>query len=111
MSESLRGFRYQTGEIKEIAKKLKKGEIVQVDIDIEREIDEVINDLKNQGIYKIKDMPYDYKALDGEKEPEFEMRVGFYRQEIILKQAEKDKIMYIDFFHINEEEDAYGQIW
>lgn len=107
---TLRGFRFQTGEIKEVVQRLKNDEIVQMDIDEEGELDEVVKDLQKYSIYKIKDMPYDYKALDGVKEPEFEMRVGFYSQPVDYKDTDKEKIMYIDFFTVQEEETTYGEI-
>lgn len=44
-----RGFRYQTGEIDEVAKLLKEGNIPEIDIDFEYEIKEVISDLEGFG--------------------------------------------------------------
>lgn len=111
MVEKFRGFRYQTGEIKEIAEKLKEGDIVQVDIDYDSEIPQVINDLKKQGIFPVDGLEYDYDALNGEEEPEFEVRIGFFTEKVKKDQINKEDIMFIDFFIPNEEEDPYGVIF
>ena len=64
MSISWRGFRYQTGEVKEMAQKLKEGNLVEADLDDERELDEIIKDLEAEGVYPVEGLPYDDKARD-----------------------------------------------
>lgn len=100
-----RAFRYQTGEVKEIAEKLKQDAMVEVDIDQDEELDELIKDLKNEGIYKIKGLSYDYEARHFVDHPEFWVRIGFYTLPVRADEIEEEKILYIDFFKVQEIED------
>ncbi|MDK2799336.1 MAG: hypothetical protein PWP27_1802 [Clostridiales bacterium] len=111
MVQSWRGFRYQTGEVKEIARKLKEDIIVDVDIDCDEELDELIKDLEKEGIYKIEGLAYDDKARDLVEEPEFRFRIGFYTKPVKAGEIEEDKILYIDFFTIAEEEESYDEVF
>ena len=111
MTMSWRGFRYQTGEIDEIAQKLKEGNLVEADIDKMEELDQVIQDLKEAGIFLVEGLPYDYKARDTVEEPQFHARLGFYSSSVKADEVDKDKIMYIDFFLIEEDEKGYDEIF
>lgn len=100
-----RGFRYQTGEIDEVAKLLKEGNIPEIDIDFEYEIKEVISDLEGFGFEVATDNAYDYDAVDKIEHPDFMFR---------LKMVEKStgKICYLDFYEgPKDQEDGYDEIW
>ena len=111
MSVLWKGIRYQTGEIKKVAEELKKGKIVEMDLDFEEELDEVITDLEEEGIYKIKDYPYDYNAIDLVENPEFMLRAGFYTEPVNINDINEEKILFIDFFMIEEQEEDYDEIF
>ncbi|ADQ40640.1 hypothetical protein Calkr_1132 [Caldicellulosiruptor acetigenus I77R1B] len=100
-----RGFRYQTGEIDEVAKLLKEGNIPEIDIDFEYEIQEVIGDLESFGFEVAWEDAYDYDAVDKIEHPDFMFR---------LKMVEKStgKICYLDFYEgPKDQEDGYDEIW
>ena len=111
MSTSWRGFRYQTGEVKAIAEKLKEGQIVPVDIDDDREIDVLIQDLKAEGIYKAADLAEDTAALDTVENPEFRFRMAFYTDPVKEQQIQEDKRLYIDFYTIEAPEESYDEVF
>lgn len=111
MSLSWRGFRYQTGEVKEIAEKLKQGEIVPVDIDEDEELDVLIKDLEQEGIFRVKGLSEDYDALDTVENPEFRFRLGFYTQPVTKDEINDEQIMYIDVFTIEEPEESYDEVF
>lgn len=111
MTNSWRGFRYQTGEVKEIAQKLKVHDIVQVDLDRDEELDELIKDLEQESIYQIEGLPYDEQALDLVKEPEFRFRIGFSTGPVKADEIDRDKILFIDFFTIEEPEESYDDVF
>ena len=111
MTTSWRGFRYQTGEVEAIAEKLKEGQIVPVDIDDDREIDALIQDLETQGIYKIADLEVDTAAVDTVENPEFRFRRAFYTESAKAKQIAEDKRLYIDFYTIEEPEESYDDVF
>ncbi|WP_094551890.1 hypothetical protein [Petroclostridium xylanilyticum] len=111
MTMSWRGFRYQTGEVKEIAQKLKENGLVEADADTDEELDELIKDLEKEGIYRVEGLPYDHSARDQVEEPEFYARIGFYTKPVKVDEIDKDKILYIDFFRIEEQEESYDEIF
>ncbi len=111
MSLSWRGFRYQTGEVQEIAKKMKEGQIVSVDIDQDEEMDELIKDLEQESIYRVEGLPEDYDARALVDEPEFRFRIGFYTKQVKANEIGENKILYIDFFTIEEPEESYDEIF
>ncbi|WP_039763609.1 MULTISPECIES: hypothetical protein [unclassified Caldicellulosiruptor] len=100
-----RGFRYQTGEIEEIAKLLKEGNIPEVDIDFEREIEEVISDLKMYGFEVAKENSYDYDAVNKIEHPDFMFRLK-------LIDTATGKTCFVDFYEgPKDEDDGYDEIW
>lgn len=101
-----RGFRYQTGEIEEIARLLKEGKIPEVDIDLESEIDEVIKDLGEFGFTKAEqEIACDYNAVDKIEHPDF-----IFRMRLIDNQDNRE--CFIDFYEApNDEQDGYDEIW
>ncbi|WHH61399.1 hypothetical protein [Petroclostridium sp. X23] len=111
MSLSWRGFRYQTGEIEDIVKKLRDEGLVEVDADTDEEVNEVIKDLGKMNIYQIEGLPYDYNARVLADEPEFLVRIGFSTRPVKAEDIDKDKILYIDFFRIEEPEKSYDEVF
>lgn len=100
-----RGFRYQTGEIEEVAKLLKEGNIPEIDIDFEREIEEVISDLKAYGFDVAKENNRDYDAVDKIEHPDFMFRLK-------LIDTSNGKVCFVDFYEgPKDEEDGYDEIW
>ncbi|OQB16033.1 MAG: hypothetical protein BWY15_00161 [Firmicutes bacterium ADurb.Bin193] len=89
-----RGFRFQTGEIKEIARELKEKGFAEVDIDIESEIQGVFDDLKEYGIFFGSDCTLDYDAANSADEKEFFARAslpdGLYIDFYLVDQPEED---------------------
>ncbi|NLY43098.1 MAG: hypothetical protein GX066_03820 [Clostridiaceae bacterium] len=108
---SWRGFRYQTGEVKEIVRELKEKGFAEADADTDEELEELLKDLEKEGIYRVEGLPEDYEARDLAEEPEFYVRMGFYTSPVKAEDIEKDKILYIDFFRIEEPEESYDDIF
>lgn len=100
-----RGFRYQTGEIKDIVEELKKGNIPEIDVDNEKEYKEVIEDLKEYNIYLMENAEMDEHAVDRVKKPEFQFRMPFYNEN------DTSKIVYADFYTIEPPEETYADVF
>lgn len=98
MTMSWRGFRFQTGEMEEILSSITENGSAEVDIDEVEEVDMVLADLEQNGVKKT-DIPYDFSAVDTEKNPDFYARIFF----------EKD--VYIDFYHVDQKEEDYDEIF
>ncbi|MCX7715549.1 MAG: hypothetical protein N2171_07455 [Clostridia bacterium] len=97
-----RGFRYQTGEACEFVPVLREKGIIQADIDFIDEINVYIDVLSKYGILLDETAKPDFDALDGVENPEFYARYTF---------RDKDgKILYIDFFHIEEPDETYASV-
>ncbi|MCX7842627.1 MAG: hypothetical protein N2489_06090 [Clostridia bacterium] len=96
-------IRYQTGEIDDVIKEMKKGSIPCMDVQDYDELGWVLEKLKSKGIYRIDGMPYDRDARDRLKEPEFEFRMAF-------SENSNGKPMYIDFYFEPDVEETYDSI-
>jgi len=97
---------YQTGEIEDVIKEMKNGNIPCMDVDNMAEFEWVVNKLKEHGIYRISSIPLDRKARDVIKEPEFEFRAAFCDNE-----DGKGEPMYIDFYFEPIVEEDYDPIF
>ena len=97
-----RGFRYQTGEIKDIAEELKKGNIPEIDFENEEEYQGIIADLKEHKIFVSGDIRLDEDAVDRSEKPEFQFRVSFYIGN------DKTRIVFADFYTIEPPEETYA---
>jgi hypothetical protein len=100
-----RGFRYQTGEIKDIAEKMKKGNIPEIDIDNDEEYNSVIEDLKKYNINLMENVEVDEHAVDTVEKPEFQFRTTFYIEN------DKNKTAYADFFMIEPPDETYADVF
>ena len=99
MSE-LRGFRFQTGEQKDILKSLLQKGSAEIDIDREWGLDDLMQDLTEKGLQRTGEM--DEKAVDLVENPEFYGRIPVVYQ---------DREGYLDFYLIEEEEKGYDEIF
>lgn len=102
--------RFQTGEMAKIIDEMKKGNIPCMDVYDDEDMDIFISRLESEGIYKIKNMPYDKNAHDRVKEPEFEYRIGFYTSPVSLPELGDKKPMFIDFYFEPEIERTYDPV-
>lgn len=99
-----RGFRFQTGEFKDIANEIRKSNIPEVDIDSDKEYKELLCDLESEGIYAAeKDL--DKKAINKVENPEFQYRTSFYIDN------DKSKLGFIDFYTVDEPEETYADVF
>ncbi|MEZ0536359.1 hypothetical protein ACAG39_03795 [Caldicellulosiruptoraceae bacterium PP1] len=99
-----RGFRYQTGEIKDVAALMKSGQIPEIDIDIPDEVEEVIKDLKDFGLALKNDIK-DTEAVNKEEHSDFMFRMTFIN-------LENKKECYLDFYEApKEEKEGYDEIF
>ena len=98
--------RFQTGEIQDIVGEMKKGDIPCMDVDDMDELNWFINQLAENGIHKVEDIPYDKDARDKLKEPEFEFRIAFSDSP-----GSKVNLMYIDFYFPPVEDETYDSIF
>ncbi|WAM33093.1 hypothetical protein [Caldicellulosiruptor morganii] len=100
-----RGFRYQTGEIEEVSKLLREGNIPEIDIDFEREIEEVISDLNTYGFVMANENSRDYDAVDRIEHPDFMFRLK-------LIDTVSGKTCFVDFYEApKDNDDGYDEIW
>jgi len=99
-----RGFRYQTGEIKEVAQLMKQNIIPEIDIDKEEELEEIINDLKSYGFFRSQ-AKEDYNAKDKEKYPDFLYRLEFVNED-------NNQKYYLDVYEApKDSEEGYDEIF
>jgi len=105
-----RQVRYQTGEIEDIIKEMKSGNIPPMDVDDEDELQWFIQQLEKHGIYKVEGLPYDKNARDVLKEPEFEFRIGFYTRSVKADEINPKDLMYIDFYFEPIPEETYDSV-
>ncbi len=100
-------IRYQTGETEDIIAEMKKGSIPRMDVDNEEELGWFIGQLEKKGIYRVAGLPYDRKARDRIKEPEFEFRIAFCTAPLDASRTSGVDLMYIDFYFEPEIEETY----
>lgn len=105
-----RQIRFQTGEQEDVVKLMKAGEIPCVDVYDDEEMEWFAEQLKKYGVYKVEGIPYDTHARDRVSEPEFEYRVAFCSKPVNHPEAEKEKLMYIDFYFEPDPEDTYDPV-
>ncbi|MCX7710291.1 MAG: hypothetical protein N2484_10645 [Clostridia bacterium] len=101
-------IRYQTGEIDDVVKELKKGNIPCMDVESYEELEWVFEQLRAKGISRAENVPYDKSARDRIAEPEFEFRIAFYESD-----SNQDSLRYIDFYFepiIDETYDNCGEM-
>ncbi|MCK9479345.1 MAG: hypothetical protein M0R40_07580 [Firmicutes bacterium] len=93
-----RGFNFQTGEIKDVLKALSQNGFAQMDIDSEREVAQIANDLaKLDGKYKNYRQKF---VIDGMSQDEqFHSRIVF------------ECGHYIDLFFVDDEPEDYDEIF
>lgn len=104
--EELRGFRYQTGEIKTIAEKMRETGCVEADIDDVRELDEVAADLKPYGYTAVGEIDVSNPThIDLDAHPDYYGRMTFTHKDT------ESQLYYIDFFLIEEDEESYDEIY
>lgn len=103
-------IRFQTGEIKEIIDEMKKGNIPCMDVDDEDDFQRFVNELSKRNILLAENVPFDRKARDGVKEPEFEFRAAFFDKEAGSTPLQSQDFMFIDFYFEPELEETYDSI-
>ncbi|MFZ5989003.1 MAG: hypothetical protein ACOYWZ_18015 [Bacillota bacterium] len=96
--------RYQTGEIEDVVKEMKKGIIPCMDVDDMNEFNWVVNKLSEYGVHLVESLPFDKDARDRVKEPEFEFRAPF-------SVKDSETLMYIDFYFEPFIEEDYDPIF
>lgn len=106
-----RQIKYQTGELTDVVSDMKKGNIPCMEVEDSDELEWVIGQLSQKGIYALPDMPRDNNARDRIKEPEFEFRVGFStKPDVLLADVKGEEIMYIDFYFESFVERSYDPV-
>ncbi|MDQ2085973.1 hypothetical protein RBH29_05905 [Herbivorax sp. ANBcel31] len=104
--------RYQTGEIKDVAKEMKTGKIPCMDVKDMDEFMWVTKELVKQGVFLVESIPFDKSARNPIKEPEFEFRAAFSSNKPDSNNPiDKDNFMYIDFYFDPYEEKDYQSIF
>lgn len=104
-----RQIRYQTGEALQVAKEMKSGAVPCLEVIDQDEFETFAERLLEFDIRKLEDIPYDRKARDGVKEPEFEFRAAFYPAKSGSASGMPD-IMYIDVYFEPEVERTYDSV-
>ncbi len=97
----MRGFRFQTGEISDVADEITANGCCEMDVDDLKEIDDVFIDLGEYNINFTGNI--DENAVDRVKVPEFHGRYFVTYND--------DQEGYIDFHLIEEEEESYDEIF
>ncbi len=97
--------RYQTGEVREVAEKMKQREIPQLEVIDMEEFEIFAGRLNELGIFLAVDIPFDKTARDGVKEPEFEFRAAF-----TAAQDRVEELMFIDVYFEAEPEETYDPV-
>jgi hypothetical protein len=105
-----RQVRYQTGELQDILKDMKKGIIPCMDVDDNDELEWFINQLTKHGIFKVSGLPYNKDARNRVNEPEFEFRIGFYNKPVDANDLKDSDLMYIDFYFEPDIEETYDPV-
>ena len=102
--------RYQTGEVREVAEKMKQREIPQLEVIDMEEFEIFAGRLNELGIFLAVDIPFDKTARDGVKEPEFEFRAAFRDRTDTAAQDHVEELMYIDVYFEAEPEETYDPV-
>lgn len=97
--------RFQTGEIEEIVREMKNGNIPCMDVVDMDEYNWVVQKLSEHGILRLENVPLDKNARDKLKEPEFEFRAAFSQS------GDSNNLMYIDFYFEPFIEEDYASIY
>lgn len=97
-----RGFRYQTGEIEELAEALKRDGNAQADIDHGDEIEIFNAALEKHDIHIDRSVEPDYRAVDLNQNPEFFSR--------LIYDAPFGRVS-IDYFLVDQKEESYADIF
>jgi len=98
-----RAFRYQTGEVEEVAAELRKTGHTEVEVIKEDRIMPFLADMEEYGFYVARDVPFDYEAISFFDNQDFVCRVH-------LDDRQEGKRVYIDFF-CDYEETSYDPIY
>ena len=96
---------FQTGELREIVQEMKNGGIPCLEVTDLEDFNSFTLRLSSFNIVIADDIPYDKKARDSVKEPEFEFRAAFYSD-----CPEIPEIMYIDVYFEPEYERTYDPV-
>ena len=108
----LRDFRYQPGDVQTIADKLKIERFVGVEIDCMEDLQDIVHDVQNYGMYKIEDDRLDIYAINTAECPEFYGRLTFCDRPAHSGEVRESECHYIDFFLSEEaEEDRDELFW
>lgn len=99
--------KFQSGEAREVAEKLEKGEIPCLEVYDMEEFEYFVKTLGAYNYFLIKDWELDKKARDTVKEPEFEFRAAFYETNVNASETVTNKIKYIDVYFEAQPEDTY----
>lgn len=105
-----RQIRYQTGETDEIKSEMEKGNIPCMDVDNMEDFYFFVGMLSGKGVFLVDSVPFDTKARDRVKEPEFEFRAAFTFNKSDLNKEAPINLVFIDFYFEPEVEESYDSI-
>ncbi|TYQ15532.1 UNVERIFIED_CONTAM: hypothetical protein Cloal_1999 [Acetivibrio alkalicellulosi] len=104
--------RYQTGEIVDVVKDMKNGNIPCMDVKDMDEFMWVVKQLSKHDVFLVESIPFDKSVRDPLKEPEFEFRAAFSSQASFCTSIDNiSELMYIDFFFEPYQEKDYDPIF
>jgi len=110
VASMFRTIRYQTGEVREVAEEMKKGNIPCLEVQFQEEFSAFVLRLREYKIYQAVNMELDKHARDRVEEHEFEFRAAFTDREDGISREGADRLMFLDVYYEEEPDETYDPV-